>query len=116
MGFLVAGLSIVGILAAVALRLFLGQALTGQATTLVAVLFLGGVQLISLGVIGEYLGRIYDEVKGRPLYIVDEAIGFDRHPGPNGRPHPQPSSRRYPDPQRDERPPSSVGADPAPDA
>ncbi len=114
-GFAVAGLSIVGILAAVALRLFLGQALTGQATTLVAVLFLGGVQLISLGVIGEYLGRIYDEVKGRPLYIVDEAIGFDRHPGPNGRPHPQPSSRRYPDSHRDERPPSSVGADPAPD-
>ncbi|HEX2326372.1 MAG TPA: glycosyltransferase, partial [Chloroflexota bacterium] len=115
-GFAVAGLSIVGILAAVALRLFLGHALTGQATTLVAVLFLGGVQLISLGVIGEYLGRIYDEVKGRPLYIVDEAIGFDRHPGPNGRPHPQPSPRGYPDPQHDERPPSSIGADPAPDA
>ena len=79
-GFVVAGLSILGILAVVALRLFLGHALTGQATTLVAVLFLGGVQLISLGVIGEYLGRIYDEVKGRPLYIVDEAIGLDRVP------------------------------------
>jgi dolichol-phosphate mannosyltransferase len=50
--------------------------LIGQATTLVSVLFLGGVQLISLGIIGEYLGRIYDEVKGRPLYLVDKKWGF----------------------------------------
>jgi dolichol-phosphate mannosyltransferase len=46
---------------------------TGQATTLIAVLFLGGIQLISLGVLGEYIGRLYDEAKGRPLYIVSEA-------------------------------------------
>jgi dolichol-phosphate mannosyltransferase len=76
-GFLVAGLSLAGILAAVALRLFMGHALTGQATTLVSVLFLGGIQLIFLGIIGEYLGRIYDEVKQRPLYIVDETVGID---------------------------------------
>ncbi|MCU0493232.1 MAG: glycosyltransferase family 2 protein [Chloroflexaceae bacterium] len=54
----------------------------GQATTLVAVLFIGGVQLIFLGVIGEYLGRIYTEVKGRPLYIVAEALGFDEDKTP----------------------------------
>jgi dolichol-phosphate mannosyltransferase len=75
-GFMAAGLAILGILAAVILRLSGSQAFYGQATTLVSVLFLGGVQLICLGIIGEYLGRIYDEVKGRPLYIVREAVGF----------------------------------------
>jgi polyisoprenyl-phosphate glycosyltransferase len=49
----------------------------GQAATLASVLFIGAVQMLSLGIIGEYVGRIYDEVKGRPLYIVAEALGFD---------------------------------------
>ncbi len=72
-GFAVAGLSLLGILIAIVARLF-GNAVSGQATTLVAVLFLGGVQLIFLGVIGEYLGRIYDEVRNRPLYIEREVL------------------------------------------
>ncbi|UCG23169.1 MAG: glycosyltransferase family 2 protein [Chloroflexota bacterium] len=78
LGFIVASISLIAIVVVVSLRLFgRQQELTGQATTLVAVLFLGGVQLISLGIIGEYLGRIYDEVKGRPLYLVDKKWGLN---------------------------------------
>ncbi len=73
LGFLCAGLSVLAIPIVAILRLCTGTALLGQATTLIIVLFLGGVQLISLGIIGEYIGRIYDETKNRPLYIVAEA-------------------------------------------
>lgn len=72
-GFFSAGLAIIAIPIVIILRLIGHGTFLGQATTLISVLFLGGVQLISLGVLGEYLGRIYDEVKGRPLYIVREA-------------------------------------------
>ncbi|HEB65957.1 MAG TPA: glycosyltransferase [Chloroflexi bacterium] len=72
LGFVSAGLSIIAIPIVVALRMTGSQAFHGQATTLIAVLFLGGVQLISLGILGEYVGRLYDEAKGRPLYIVRE--------------------------------------------
>jgi dolichol-phosphate mannosyltransferase len=72
-GFIAAGLSVLAIPIVAILRLTTGTALLGQATTIIIVLFLGGVQLISLGVMGEYIGRIYDEAKGRPLYIVAEA-------------------------------------------
>jgi glycosyltransferase involved in cell wall biosynthesis len=76
-GFIAALLAVLGIIVTIILRLSGSHAFLGQATTLVSVLFLGGVQLICLGILGEYLGRIYDEVKGRPLYIVREALGFD---------------------------------------
>jgi glycosyltransferase involved in cell wall biosynthesis len=72
-GFAAAGLAIIAIPVVIIMRLVGHGAFLGQATTLIAVLFLGGVQLISLGMLGEYLGRIYDEVKGRPLYIVRKA-------------------------------------------
>ena len=71
-GFISAGISILAIPVVIVERLTGSQAFFGQATTLIAVLFLGGVQLISLGILGEYVGRIYDEAKGRPLYIVRE--------------------------------------------
>ncbi|HMO59403.1 MAG TPA: glycosyltransferase family 2 protein [Roseiflexaceae bacterium] len=78
LGFGIAGLSALGMVIAIILRLATGiNALEGQATTLVVVLFLGSIQLIVFGIFGEYLGRIYDEVKRRPLYIVGEALGFE---------------------------------------
>jgi dolichol-phosphate mannosyltransferase len=77
-GFGITIFSLFGIILTIVLRLIPGvYAFEGQATTLVTVLFLGGVQLIFLGIIGEYLGRIYDEVKNRPLYIVAETLGFE---------------------------------------
>jgi len=57
--------------------LIYGVDLPGYASIMVVVLFLGGIQLITLGVIGEYLGRVYEEVKGRPLYLVRDLYGFD---------------------------------------
>ena len=72
-GFFAAGLSIFAIPVVAYLRFTGSQAFFGQASTLIATLFFGGVQLISLGVLGEYIGRLYDEAKGRPLYIVREA-------------------------------------------
>jgi glycosyltransferase involved in cell wall biosynthesis len=69
-GFACAIIAAISIPIVIILRLTGSGAFFGQATTLISVLFLGGVQLICLGILGEYIGRIYDEVKGRPLYIV----------------------------------------------
>ena len=58
--------------------LILGIDVPGYASLMVVILFLGGLQLVSLGILGEYLGRVYAEVKKRPLYIVSECVGFDK--------------------------------------
>jgi len=59
-------------------RLFqVNSPITGLATIVIAILFLGSVQLICIGILGEYIGRIYDEVKGRPLYTLAEVAGFE---------------------------------------
>lgn len=96
MGFVSAFLALLGVIMAVVGRLVWPGALLGQATTLVAVLFIGSIQLISIGIIGEYLGRIYEEVKGRPLYIVANAWGYQQdNPLPPTQPtnsHPIPHS------------------------
>ncbi len=78
LGFISAGISTVAIPVVIVLRLAGSQAFFGQATTLIAVLFLGGVQLISLGILGEYIGRLYDEARGRPLYIIHESPETDK--------------------------------------
>jgi dolichol-phosphate mannosyltransferase len=77
-GFVASGLSFVLMIAFVIERLFGSTHLAprGWASTIVVILFLGGVQLVCLGMIGEFIGRIYDEVKQRPLYIVGRTTGF----------------------------------------
>lgn len=84
LGFISSGISIVAIPIVIVMRIAGNQAFFGQASTLIAVLFLGGVQLISLGILGEYIGRLYDDVRGRPLYIVREGPN-DNHRGTEAR-------------------------------
>ncbi len=79
-------------LASVFVQKLLGYTVEGWATIMVALLFLGGTQLICLGIIGEYVGRIFSESKGRPLYIIDTVIGADAT-GANGA-DPLPAGRR----------------------
>jgi len=75
-GLLASVLSVIGIVYVFVMRVFTSIWVEGWTALMIAVLFLGGVQLISLGVIGEYLGRVYEESKDRPLYLVRERIGF----------------------------------------
>ncbi|HKY63972.1 MAG TPA: glycosyltransferase family 2 protein [bacterium] len=76
LGFWISGLSLLYILYIVGMKLFTDKPIIGWASTMIAIIFFGGVQLITLGVIGEYIGRISDEVKRRPIYIVAEDGGI----------------------------------------
>ena len=66
--------------------LMFGADVPGFPTLIISVMFFAGVQLISLGVIGEYLGRMYEEVKGRPLFLVSEELGIEREAPRANRP------------------------------
>ncbi|PAZ10760.1 glycosyltransferase [Streptomyces sp. SA15] len=83
LGFVVLVLSLLGILYALAMKFFRPDiTVSGWTMLMVVVLFLGGTQMLSLGVIGAYIGRIYSEAQGRPLYLVREVIGSDGKDGP----------------------------------
>lgn len=77
LGFLISIVSFASIATLIVRKIFFGINLVGWTSTIVTILFLGGVQLISIGILGEYVGRIFDEVKRRPLYVVKEVIGFE---------------------------------------
>jgi glycosyltransferase involved in cell wall biosynthesis len=76
-GLLTFAMSIVGIIYALFVRLFTSSWVPGWTISFIAILFIGGIQLVFLGVIGEYIGRIYREDKRRPLYLVREKLGFN---------------------------------------
>ena len=73
LGLITFGLGFLGMLYIVGELLFFGNYITGVSAVLFAVLLIGGVQLLCLGVIGQYLGRVFDQLKGRPLYLVDDS-------------------------------------------
>ncbi len=77
MGFSAAGLSLVATFLYIGIKLITGQGMiTGMAPVILIVTFMGGVQLISLGIMGEYIGRIYEEVRGRPKFLIDRKVNF----------------------------------------
>ena len=79
LGFVVLTLSLLGILYALAMKFFRPEiTVSGWTMLMVVVLFLGGTQMLSLGVLGSYIGRIYSEAQGRPLYLVREVIGAEK--------------------------------------
>jgi dolichol-phosphate mannosyltransferase len=77
MGFAASGLAFIGIIYALFMRLFTEIWVTGWTLLFIAILFIGGIQLICLGIIGEYVGRSYHESKRRPLYLTMERLGFE---------------------------------------
>jgi polyisoprenyl-phosphate glycosyltransferase len=76
-GFAASGIALVEIVVALFDKFFTHGLVRGWTSTVIAIWFVGGVQLICLGIIGEYVGRIYGESKGRPLYVVRERMGFE---------------------------------------
>ncbi|MEN9661731.1 MAG: hypothetical protein RL324_680 [Verrucomicrobiota bacterium] len=76
-GFVIAGFSFLLMAVYLVYKLLGWEILWGNPTLVILVSFLGGVQLISIGILGEYIGRIYEEVRSRPKFIVDRSVGFE---------------------------------------
>ena len=81
LGALIAGVSLIYGVARILHAAIYGIDVPGYESIIVAILFLGGVQLLSLGILGSYVGRIFKEVKSRPLYVVRRTYGLDSPPG-----------------------------------
>src|SRR5207253_3630830 len=75
-GLVIALLSVLAIAFVTGCRLLGAPYPLGTAATICSVLFMGGVQLVSVGLLGEYIGRIYDEVRDRPMYIIDRCVNM----------------------------------------
>ena len=85
LGFVVSGLAFFFGIATLITKLAGAFLVPGWLTIVLVTSFIGGIQLIVIGVVGEYVGRIYDEVKARPLYLVRELHGFEHEPIPGAR-------------------------------
>jgi glycosyltransferase involved in cell wall biosynthesis len=86
LGVLTSALAAAGIFYSLAVRIFTSHWVAGWATLILAVLFTGGVEMFCFGILGEYIGRIYTEIKQRPLFIVREMLELNVHAGEGKRP------------------------------
>lgn len=82
LGLITSFLALIGIIHTIAVRLFTDNWVPGWAEIMTTILFMGGVQLICIGILGEYVGRTYNEIKRRPLYVVAGYHGFEKTPDP----------------------------------
>jgi len=77
LGFVVSGVAFIVLLTVLYKRLISGEAIIGWASTMTSILFIGGIQLLAIGIIGEYIGRIYNETKARPAWVVARYRNLD---------------------------------------
>ena len=87
LGLITCSLALLFIVLVIVMRLMTDLVPSGYTSLMVAITFFGGVQLVFIGILGEYICRIFDEVKNRPLYLIKDRVGFDGNPGVPGPKH-----------------------------